>query len=83
MSEEERKAVWDLYRTITNKDADWFTVRLYGLISKADLANKALIAKGFPLEVETFMKWQASSDPVKFFAEAGIETSRATAMGLG
>lgn len=39
--------------------ADWFTVRLLGLIAKADLTNRERLKLGFPEEVEAYERWLA------------------------
>ncbi len=43
-------------------NADWFTVKLIGLIAKADLKNRERIRLGFPLEVEAYERWCHSDD---------------------
>ena len=38
-------------------NGDWFTVRLLGLIAKADMNNRENIRNGFPAEVEAYERW--------------------------
>ncbi len=51
---------YDLHRLpweLVNEDADWFTAQLLRLIFKADPANRARLAKGFPDEVAIIEFW--------------------------
>lgn len=43
---------------IVGGHGDWFTAHLIRLIAKADLSNRALIAKGFPEVVDAFNDWE-------------------------
>lgn len=38
---------------------DWFTIRLFDLIAKADTSNRERIRKGFPIEVMAYEEWHA------------------------
>lgn len=53
--------------------ADHFTCRLYGLIAKADPANRSKLWLAFPGAVEMFEAWESSADPDHFFASYGID----------
>lgn len=35
----------------------WFTAQLIRLVAKADVINRARLAKAFPEEVEAYKKW--------------------------
>lgn len=52
-----------------DEEADWFTAKLYDLITKADRSNMIKLCAGFPAEVLAWHMWQDSRDEKEFFGE--------------
>lgn len=48
-----------------------FHSKLYELIHKADMPNKARLRQGFPEEVEAWEMWCSAPNPEQFFADHG------------
>ena len=41
---------------------DWFTARLFRLMAHADPQNLERLRKGFPEEIEAYLKWRDSAN---------------------
>ncbi len=50
---------------------DNFHAKLYDLIHKSDVQNKARLRQGFPEEVEAWEMWAGAPSAEKFFADHG------------
>lgn len=73
VTEEKLKiAIEELYNRNHTVCADWFTAKVFDLIEKADMANRARLSIAFPAEVLAWERWQHSSDEKEFFKTYGI-----------
>lgn len=67
--QEAAKDIW-IWQSYYNNS---FSSELYNLIAKADGQNKAKLARGFPVEVYSYLEWCATKPEVIFFRRYSIE----------
>ena len=63
MDERRRHHLHTELKLSMHPDSNWFTAQLFRLIAKADGANRARLAEGFPDEVEVYNEWMMYDGP--------------------
>lgn len=67
------EAVKELYYSLYGTNPTNYHARLYELIGKADIFNKARLRGAYPVEVQVFDDWQNSIEGPKFFERFGFK----------
>lgn len=55
-------ALFDVWQWRRNSEADWFTIHLLKLMSKADLHNRHRLATSFPEVYTAWLAWHCCED---------------------
>lgn len=66
-----KEAIEELFHWQHSSKPDWFTARLYDLISHADSFNRQRLSIAFPAEVLAWSMWHEAPDGEEFFKEHG------------
>lgn len=73
MSGYDRAHIGDMLADQRGKSFDWFTCRLMRLIAGADRANRAKLAKVYPVEVRAVCEYQGQYVPPAALVDQGEE----------
>jgi hypothetical protein len=72
VSKTKESLAYDLWVANNQPSQNYFTVLVYRLIAKADLANVDRLRLAFPDEVEMWHAWFNALDEKAFFAQYGV-----------
>lgn len=58
--------LFDVLQWRTNPSADWFTIHLFNLMTKADPTNRKKLRDAFPMEHRAWLAWYCAEDEMRW-----------------